>query len=237
MGRWWLGVVLIVGVATLATAQPRPAPPAALPLPFAAVGHEPGWRLDIAGDGRITLVTDYGSTKLSLAARAPEPVAGGRRYAGNADGRVVVVTVIDTICEDTMTGLPRPNTVVVTLDEDALRGCGGDPATLLHGATWVVEDVAGSGIAAGSRATLTFGTDGRVTGSASCNTYTAGFVLTGEGLTIQKAAATRKACAPALMAQESAFLALLEAVTRFEIASDAALVLHAPDGRSIRARR
>ena len=45
--------------------------------------------------GRITLVADYGSTKLEMRAGEPQPVPGGRRYAGNADGRVLVVTVLD----------------------------------------------------------------------------------------------------------------------------------------------
>ena len=66
-----------------------------LPLPFAATGNEPGWRLDIA-DGRIALVADYGSTRLEMRAGEPQPVPGGRRHAGNADGRVLVVTVFES---------------------------------------------------------------------------------------------------------------------------------------------
>jgi heat shock protein HslJ len=219
--------------AAVAYAQPAPA----LTLPYVAGGHEPGWRLDIAADGRITLQADYGATTLSMPARPPEPVAGGRRYAGNADGRVLIVTVINRICQDDMTGMPRPHTVTVTVDEDVLKGCGGDPATLLRGAPWVVDDIAKGGLVDGSRVTLAFGDDGRVTGSASCNSYTAGYALSDEGLTIQKAATTRKACAPPWMKQEQAYLVLLEAVTRFEIARDGALILHAADGRTLRARR
>jgi heat shock protein HslJ len=215
---------------------PRAAPSAPLPLPFVATGNEPGWRLDITAEA-ITLVADYGATKLSMRWRPPEPVAGGRRYAGNADGRVLVVTVLDHPCVDDMTGMPRPNTVAVTLDEDALRGCGGNPATLLLGAPWVVEDIGGAGLVEGSRATIAFGDDGRVTGSASCNSYTAGYSLSAEALTIERAAATRKACAPALMTQEQALLDVLNAVMRFEVAGDGALVLHAADGRTVRARR
>jgi len=209
---------------------------APLPLPFAAVGNEPGWRLEITAD-TISLVADYGATKVSMRARPAEPVPGGRRYAGNADGRVMVVTVLDRVCADDMTGMPRPNTVTVTLDEEALRGCGGEPASLLRGTPWVVEAIAGARVANGSRVTLAFGDDGRVAGSASCNGYTAAYTVTAEGLRIEKAAATQKACAPALMTRERAFLDLLGAATRFEIASDGALVLYAVDGGTIRARR
>lgn len=237
MNRLFLGLGLIGAGAMLAQAQQVQGTAVPLPLPFTAGGSEPGWRLEIAADRRVALLADYGSTKVSMIAREPESVTGGRRYAGNADGQVLVVTVIDRVCEDTMTGMPRPNTVTVTLDEAVLRGCGGDPATLLRGAPWVVDDMGSAAVMDRSRVTLAFGPDGRVTGTASCNTYTAGYVLTGEGLTIQKAAATRKACAPALMTQEAAFLARLEAVTRFEIASDGALVLRTSDGGALRARR
>jgi heat shock protein HslJ len=218
---------------SLAIAQPTPPP---LPVPFTATGNEPGWRLEISDD-RITLDADYGTTKLTMRAGAPQPVPGGRRYAGNADGRVLGITVLDRLCEDDMTGMPRPQTVEVTMDEQALKGCGGDPVTLLTGASWVVEALDKREMVEGSRVTLTFGGDGRLSSTASCNNYTATYALSGEGLTIGKAASTRKACAPRLMAEEQAFLALLAAVNRFEIASDGALTLHTADARTLRARR
>jgi heat shock protein HslJ len=219
---------------SLAFAQAPTRPP--LPLPFTATGNEPGWRLEIADD-RITLDADYGTTKLTMRAGTPQPVPDGRRYAGNADGRVLVVTVLDRVCKDDMTGMPRPQTVEVTMDEQALKGCGGDPATLLTGASWVVEDFDKQRMVEGTRVTLTFGADGRLSGSASCNNYTATYALRGEGLTIGQAASTRKACAPPLMAQEQSFLTMLAAVNRFEIGSDGVLILHAADGRTLRARR
>jgi heat shock protein HslJ len=234
MPRFAFALAFFACTSALAAAQPASLPP--LPLPFTATGNEPGWRLDIA-DGRITLVADYGSTRLEMRAGEPQPVPGGRRLAGNADGRVLVVTVFDRRCEDDMTGMPRPHTVEVTIDEQLLKGCGGDPATLLQGESWVAEAIDGTALADRSRVTLTFGADGRLTGTASCNNYSATYALTGEGLTIGKAAATRKACPPALLTQEQAVLSLLEAVERFEIGEDGALVLRAAAGRTLRARR
>ena len=73
-------------------------------------------------------------------------------------------------------------------------------------------------------------------GSALCNTYTAGYTIGGEGMAIGKSVSTRKACPPALMIQEQTFLAFLEAVDRFEIGGDGALILHAAM-RTLRARR
>ena len=111
------------------------------------------------------------------------------------------------------------------------------PRPSLQGESWVAEAIDGTALADRSRVTLTFGADGRLTGTASCNKYSATYALTGEGLTIGKAAATRKACPPALMTQEQAVMSLLEAVERFEIAEDSSLVPHAAAGRTLRARR
>ena len=110
-------------------------------------------------------------------------------------------------------------------------------ATLLRGAEWVVEDVAGRGVVDRSRATLSFSADGRVAGRGSCNRYTAGYSISGEGLTISKPASTMMACEPALMQQEQLFFELLGQVRRFTIDQSGALVLHAADGRTIAARR
>jgi heat shock protein HslJ len=234
MPSFTLALAFVAFTPALATAQPDSVPP--LPVPFTATGNEPGWRLDVA-DGRITLVADYGSIRLAMPAAEPQSVSGGRRYAGNADGRVLVVTVLDRLCEDTMTGMPRPHTVEVTMDERLLKGCGGDPATLLRGGSWTAEAIDGTAVADGSSVTLTFGADGRLAGSASCNNYSAAYSLTGEGLTISQAVSTRKACLEPLMTQEQAVLSLLQSVERFEIAADGALVLHASGGRTLRARR
>jgi heat shock protein HslJ len=136
-----------------------------------------------------------------------------------------------------MTGMPHPNAVDVALGDRKLTGCGGDPAALLRGAEWVVEDVAGKGIVERSRATLNFGADGRVYGRGSCNNYTAQYTLTGEALTVSKAAATMMACASAVMAQEALFLGVLAEVRGFDVRDDGALVLRAVDGRTITARR
>ncbi len=63
------------------------------------------------------------------------------------------------------------------------------------------------------------------------------YTLTGEGLTVSKAAGTMMACAPALMQQESLFLDVLQNVRRFDLASDGALILQTDDRRTITARR
>ena len=203
---------------------------------FRATGNEPGWLLEI-GDQDLILLTNYGENRLAAPTPAPERTSDGQIYVATVDGQSLTVTISAQLCADTMSGMPHPNTVTVLLDGETLRGCGGDPAALLHGAEWVVEDLNGGGIIDRSRVTLNFAEDGRVFGNGSCNTYNGGYVLTGESLTLSRAATTMMACPPALMSQESRFFELLENVQRFEISADGALILHTDDLRTITARR
>lgn len=203
---------------------------------FRASGHEPGWRLGIA-NGQLTLATAYGQNKVSVPTPFAETFAGGRRYITSSAGRPITATILDQTCADTATGVPRPFTVRVEYAGQTLQGCGGETEALLRGEPWVVQEIAGAALVAGSRASLVFDEGGRVTGTASCNSYTAPYTLTGEGLTIGAAAASRKACVPAVMKQEAAFLAALAAVQRIEVTADGTLVLHTADGQRVTAKR
>ncbi|MCZ2096154.1 MAG: META domain-containing protein [Anaerolineae bacterium] len=205
-------------------------------LPLHATGNEPGWRLDIT-ERAMSLLADDGRTHVEAPTPVAEPGEGFTRFRAPAAGVGLVVTIFDRRCTDSMTGMPYPNAVTVTFGARTLSGCGGDPTTLLLGTEWVVEDLRGGGIVDRSRMTLKFGADGRVAGGASCNRYTAGYSLTGEGLTISKPASTMMACAPALMQQERLFFDLLAQVRRFTVDPTGALVLHAADGGTITARR
>ncbi|TVR62534.1 MAG: META domain-containing protein [Candidatus Competibacteraceae bacterium] len=203
---------------------------------FRATGNEPGWLLEI-GDQDLTLLKNYGETRLVAPTPVPTTTNGVNQYAVDVDGQNLTVTITARLCVDTMSGMPHPHTVTVSLDDENLEGCGGDPATLLHGAEWVVGDLNRGALIEPSRVTLNFAADGRVFGHASCNNYTGDYVLTGESLTIPQTVTTRMACEPELMAQESRFLELLENIQRFEIGADGALILHTDDLRTITARR
>ena len=203
---------------------------------FRARGNEPGWSLTL-DDNTMTLVTDYGSASRVMPTPPVQSTADGRRYATTSDGKDVVVTISDRPCADNMSGMPFPATVVVQLDGRELTGCGGEPVSLLTGNEWVVEDIDRKGIIDNSRASLNFGDDGRLYGRASCNTYSAKFTLTGEGLSVTNVVTTEKACAPSLMDQEARFLAALQSVQRFEIGATGELILSGPEGQGIVARR
>jgi heat shock protein HslJ len=202
---------------------------------FRAQGNEPGWRLDIEGD-RMALVTQS-SERMIAVTPAAERGEAFTRYATRAEGRELTATIFDRLCKDSMTGMPHPNAVEVAVDGQTLSGCGGDPATLLQGSEWVVEDINGTGLVERSRATLQFAADGRVGGRSSCNSYGAEYMLSGEGLSVSKAAGTMMACPPELMRQEALFLDILQNVRRFDLRPDGALILETEDRRTLTARR
>lgn len=203
---------------------------------FRATGNEPAWHLEMDAT-HVELVTDLGETRISVALTEPELLDDGRRYRNLIEDGDLTITIWDRRCTDTMTGMPYPRTVRVVLDDLTLNGCGGDPARLLQGPEWVIEDLAGGGVVDRSRATLNFGADGRLSGRASCNNYLGAYALTGEGLTLSTSATTMMACAPALMRQEALFFDLITRVRRFELDSQGGLTLLTDDGRTLLARR
>jgi heat shock protein HslJ/uncharacterized lipoprotein YbaY len=205
-------------------------------MSFRATGNEPGWRLDI-GEAAMTLLTNDGKTRIVTPTPTAKKTDGSRNYVAKSGGSDLAVTILDRPCVDTMTGMPHPSTVAVVFEAKTLNGCGGNPADLLKGGVWVVEDITGVRLVDHSRITLAFGADGRVSGMASCNRYGAEYALTGEGLTIAKGYTTRMACDPPLMNQEQVFLEVLSKVQRFELGPNGTLILHTADRRSITARR
>jgi heat shock protein HslJ len=105
-----------------------------------------------------------------------------------------------------------------------------ESAGILTEREWVVEDLAGGGVIDRSRITLNFDAEGRVSGRASCNRYTAGYQQQGDLLSFTSAAATKMACAESLMNQEQKFFRILGAVSRFTIDDTGALILEGEAG-------
>jgi heat shock protein HslJ len=204
-------------------------------LPFRARGNEPGWSLEVR-DREMTLVADYGERRVVAPTPVPTSSADTTRWATSAQGHKIVVTVVDRLCHDGMSGFAFPRTVAVRLDDRDLQGCGGESVEVLVGPAWTVRSIDGTAVPAESPPTLTFTSDGRVSGRAPCNRFSGGYTLRGEELAFSELAATRMACAPDVMQREQRFLALLAAVRRFERTGDA-LSLRTEDGRAITARR
>lgn len=137
------------------------------------------------------------------------------------------VQAFDRLCKDSMTGMPYPQRVELTMNKKTLKGCGGNPADLLTGDEWRVESINDVAVIDNSRASLQFDKNGRVAGNSSCNRYTGEYTLTGENLHFGQLASTMMACTPELMAQEQLFFKVMSAVQGFDIRDDGALVLQA----------
>jgi len=220
--------------ATAAVAQAQS--PATAATAFRATGNEPGWRLDV-GSTEMTLLTNLGQTRLVAPTPTAQVSGATKRYVARTNQGELTATIVDQLCVDSMSGMPHPQSVMVVVGGQTLTGCGGDPASLLQGAEWTVAEVGGAPLVAGSQVTLDFARDGRVSGHASCNSFTCAYTLSGEGLAISKVAGTMMMCDAALMDQERRFLDALGGVQNFSIAADGALLLKTGDGRTIKARR
>src|SRR5690606_23840391 len=136
----------------------------------------------------------------------------------------------DGLCRDSMSGMPYPQQVAVTVGGATLTGCGGDPARLLQGGERAVEDINAAGIIDRSRVSVTFGPDGRVNGRASCNNFMGADRLAGEGPTTEAPAAARKMGAAAQVEQEQRVLHDLRAPHSLDFDETGALVLRSQDG-------
>ena len=98
--------------------------------------------------------------------------------------------------------------------------------------TWSVEYIDARPVIDFSPASITFGVDGRISGNASCNRFSGGYVVSGRSLTIGPLGVTRKACVEALMDQEQRFLNTIEQVVAWDI-GNAMLSLRDANGKTI----
>ena len=109
----------------------------------------------------------------------------------------------------------------VALGDRNVVAAGAGPGSIAAGSQSTV--LSGKGAVASlvkdTTVTLAFGADGRASGSAGCNNYTAAYDYGAPQLTFKAAATTRKMCsAEGVMEQEKAFLEALEsaAIARLE---------------------
>lgn len=174
-----------------------------------AQGNEPGWQL-IIENKTLSFISDYGQRRTVLPLKSTAGLNNSQYYTASDGQRTITATITNRLCHDDMSGMPYPATASVTEDGQTLNGCSGNPSTLLQNKTWVVEDINRGGIIDRSRVTIEFGANGSLTGLASCNNYNSAYTLSGEGLTVESLALTRKSCAPSLMQQEKKFANILK---------------------------
>jgi heat shock protein HslJ len=112
-----------------------------------------------------------------------------------------------------------------------LSGCGGGGGEVddpLAGTSWNVGDLAGKGLPPDVAVTMRFH-EGRVGGSAGCNSYFASYAVKGDSLRFGPAGLTKMMCPEPQMAVEDAFVAALATVKTFRLTAGT-LVLGLADG-------
>ncbi|MEC7377223.1 MAG: META domain-containing protein [Pseudomonadota bacterium] len=209
--------------------------PGDIEMPFEARGNEPFWHATIE-DGELLLTRPFeerGTRRLPVTLDTAN--RHGRTYTATVDELDVSLTIARQLCQDSMSGAQYPAQVRLTVDGEAYSGCGGDRQRLFRGALWIVDDIGDTGIIDRSRVTIEFLDNNRIAGRASCNRYSGSYELRGEGIEVGPVAATRMACAPALMAQEQRFLDILQAATDIRIGQQGELLLTSAGGKVIRA--
>jgi heat shock protein HslJ len=202
---------------------------------FNARGNEPAWSIHKA-DAGITFRKMDGQTVTISPLPLAQKVSGGEVFRSTTGGWPFSLSIIDKICTDTMSGMSYPASVSVEIGAEKFVGCGGDPASLLHG-EWLVEKIDGKPVVKESRASFNFGVDNQLSGNSSCNRYFGAYALSAEGLSVSELGSTQMMCDQPVMDQEVRFRGMLRAINRFEIGPNGALILRAKNGHSIVASR
>ncbi len=186
---------------SLAACQTYPSDPAdpAKQGNYRAIGNEPFWDLTI---GRDLVFTDRG-TNFSVTEPTP-PVRSG--FAGEIyQGRRINVNIVHSRCSDGMSDRSYPDTVNVTVDGRAFRGCGANAAFFaqlgengergtfdLTNTNWRVVSINGQRVPP-SGYFFNFMPD-RVSGRLGCNSIGAGYSVEGSTLRAAALMMTRMAC-------------------------------------------
>lgn len=232
IGIWTKGDNATVTLDGTRLAECRPVAPEPAAV-WRARGNEPGWTLTVDG-GRMRFTPFDGAT---AQASLPDPRIEAGALLYTLAQPPLRIAVAEAICRDSMTGMPHPQTVTVETGGERLTGCGGAPIALIAGREWVVEDIGGGGLIDSSHVTLQVSGDGKVSGSGGCNRLAGRLDPGGERLAFGPLAATRMACAEALMRQEQRFFETLATIDGFDLTADGALVLTARGLPAITARR
>ena len=195
----------------------------ALPQQLSARGNEPFWLLHRKGQN-ASLRRPSGDLDFTQVSVSSNAEAG--QWEVKLD-RNSTLTLEDKPCIDSMSGMPYPYAATLVHNNSELSGCAGEPRQLLAGGTWKLSN---TGLT--QAPTITFMNDGKVRGYAGCNRFFGGYRLTGEGLSLERMAATKMMCGAAEMTVEDTYLEQLATVNRFSIENNQ-LILHHDGGQLV----
>lgn len=99
--------------------------------------------------------------------------------------------------------------------------------------SWQVENIDGAGVIDNSHITVEFLDDDQIAGSTGCNRYRGSIARHADKkrLSISQLSVTRRACRPAITAQEKRFLTALESAERVELTDDTWLLVFDSQGK------
>lgn len=192
-----------------------------LVTPLRASGNEPFWAVEY--DGWSVSLSEPGQAVRRFDIEGQERNANGWRLQTLAGEEFLRLDIVEAVCTDTMSGMPRPYTVGLTMDNQIRHGCGGEPARLLQGVRWNMLSLGEDKLA--TPAWVEFLPDGRLTGSNGCNRLMGSYTLSGEGMRVSQLGSTRMACAVDIMRQASQVDDYLSSVRRFSFDAQGALIL------------
>jgi heat shock protein HslJ/membrane-bound inhibitor of C-type lysozyme len=191
--------------------MPMCARPGAIIEPFTARGNEPFWHLQV-DEGKARLRRP-GKNDVELAVEVSRNEA---RSLVKASEEQLVAEITDSVCTDSMSGMPYPKTVRMTYEDAEYEGCGGVPERLLQGVTWQIQSLNDERVTE-QDLTLYFSADGSISGGSGCNRFFGRYEMTGEGISMTRLGSTKRACPDEQMALESNYLDLLTSARRFRI--------------------
>ncbi len=94
-------------------------------IDFRATGNEPGWHLEMEYGEQVRLVTMYGEksyTFITPDVTQPDKFPVEYFFSNGKDS--LQVEILSTPCQDSMSGVEHPFTVLLNLNGNQLRGCG-----------------------------------------------------------------------------------------------------------------
>ena len=208
--------------APIADVTPPPVPPAGS---YRALGTEPFWAVTIAG-GRMRYER-AGEPGFSVPAPAPRTSFNGHRYATPR----LTVDVTHGQCSDGMSDRVYADTVMVIVDGETLRGCGGAvlPPADLAGTSWSIAAIDGEAVPRTPAYFLNFERE-RLGGKAGCNGFGGPYEVSGRTLVPGPIAATRMACPGPAMDHERRALAVLQGPVQLDYRDGDTLILRGRAG-------
>lgn len=207
--------------------SPAPGPGGA----YMALGTEPFWSLEITPATMRFDEANAPGHQIVVTTPAQRAASNGHRYPG---GRITV-DVTRSECSDGMSDRRYADTVMLSVDGRAFKGCGGAilPPTSLNGTSWQIVSIDGRDIARGGREAFLRFEDGMINGSAGCNGFSGRYTSTPARLTLGPIMATQMACPQPAMSQEGAVLTILEKPVGVRFTTDNRMILTGEGGRTI----